>query len=106
MSTRPDHRIHEVPRTMWELVERRAALTPDVVFVNDEQGRTIYANRAATRLLGKASPQMPLIFLGPAIKGLFGLLLMAAAMHYWPDLFSRLFTNSLGLTERVLHLAR
>jgi flagellar biosynthetic protein FliR len=57
-------------------------------------------------LLGKASPQMPLIFLGPAIKGLFGLLLMAAAMHYWPDMFSRLFTNSLGLTERVLHLAR
>jgi flagellar biosynthesis protein FliR len=57
-------------------------------------------------LLGKASPQMPLIFLGPAVKGLFGLLLMAAAMHYWPDLFARLFTNSLGLTERVLHLAR
>ena len=44
--------------------------------------------------------------LGPAVKGLFGLLLMAAAMHYWPDLFARLFTNSLGLTERVLHLAR
>jgi flagellar biosynthetic protein FliR len=57
-------------------------------------------------LLGKASPQMPLIFLGPAIKGLFGVLLMAAAMHYWPELFTRLFTNSLSLTERVLHLAR
>jgi cyclohexanecarboxylate-CoA ligase len=41
VSTRPDHRIHEVPRTMWELVERRAALTPDVVFVNDEQGRSL-----------------------------------------------------------------
>ncbi len=57
-------------------------------------------------LMGKASPQMPLIFLGPAIKGLFGLLLMSAALHYWPDLFTRLFTNSLGMTERVLHLAR
>jgi PAS domain S-box-containing protein len=29
----------------------------EAVTVNDDQGRTIYANRAATRLLGKASPE-------------------------------------------------
>lgn len=57
-------------------------------------------------LLGKASPQMPLIFLGPAIKGLFGLLLLSATMHYWPDMFARLYSDSLGALERVLHLAR
>ena len=57
-------------------------------------------------LLAKASPQMPLIFLGPAIKSLFGLLLMSAALRYWPDLFGRLFENSFGLMEQALHLAR
>jgi flagellar biosynthetic protein FliR len=57
-------------------------------------------------LMGKASPQMPLLFLGPAIKGLFGLLLLGTAVRYWPDLFSRLFSNSLGFMEQVLHLAR
>ena len=62
--------------------------------------------RRVAGLAGQSIATNAIIFLGPAIKGLFGLLLMAAAMHYWPDMFSRLFTNSLGLTERVLHLAR
>lgn len=57
-------------------------------------------------LLGKASPQMPLLFLGPAVKALFGLVLMSSAMAYWPDLFGRLFANSFGLMEQALHLAR
>ena len=57
-------------------------------------------------LLGKASPQMPLLFLGPAVKALFGLVLMSSAMRYWPDLFGRLFANSFGLMEQALHLAR
>ncbi|HTR67818.1 MAG TPA: flagellar biosynthetic protein FliR [Terriglobales bacterium] len=56
-------------------------------------------------LIGKASPQMPVMFLGPAVKGLFGLLLLSAAVHYWPDLFARLFTDSLAITERTLRLA-
>lgn len=41
MSTRPDHRIDVIPRTMWELVEARAAATPDEVFVDDEYGRSL-----------------------------------------------------------------
>jgi flagellar biosynthesis protein FliR len=57
-------------------------------------------------LLGKASPQMPLLFLGPAVKALFGLVLLSSAMRYWPDLFGRLFSNSFGLMEHALHLAR
>jgi len=57
-------------------------------------------------LLGKASPQMPLLFLGPAVKALFGLVLMSSAIRYWPDLFGRLFANSFGLMEQALHLAR
>jgi cyclohexanecarboxylate-CoA ligase len=41
MTNRPDHRITDVPRTLWELVSRRAELTPDEVMVDDEQGRSL-----------------------------------------------------------------
>jgi len=57
-------------------------------------------------LMGKASPQMPVMFLGPAVKGLFGLLLLSATVHYWPDLFGRLFEGSLATMEKTLRLAR
>lgn len=57
-------------------------------------------------LLGKAAPQMPLIFLGPSIKALLSIVLLAAALPYWPGLFARLYGQSLGMTERVLMLAR
>ena len=34
-------RINELPRTFWELVEQRAALSPDLVMLEDEQGRSL-----------------------------------------------------------------
>jgi len=55
--------------------------------------------------LGKASPQMPLMQLGPAIKSLLGLGLMVAVIRYWPQVFERYFAGSLAYTERILHLA-
>jgi len=57
-------------------------------------------------LMGKASPQLPVLFLGPAVKGLLGILLLSATLHYWPDLFARLFTDSMVSMERTLRLAR
>jgi flagellar biosynthesis protein FliR len=57
-------------------------------------------------LLGKASPQLPVMFLGPAVKGLFGLVLLGASVRYWPDLFSGLFSNSLQMMGHTLQLAR
>jgi flagellar biosynthesis protein FliR len=56
-------------------------------------------------LLGKASPQMPLMQLGPAVKSLLGIAVLIATMKYWPDLFHRLFLNALSNGERVMHLA-
>jgi flagellar biosynthetic protein FliR len=56
-------------------------------------------------LLGKASPQMPLMLLGPAIKSLLGLVILAVTLKYWPDLFSRLFLDSMSKGEQLLHLA-
>jgi flagellar biosynthetic protein FliR len=60
----------------------------------------------ALGLLGKASPQLPLMLLGPAVKSVLGLLILISALKYWPDIFERLFLNSMGLADQLLHLAR
>ena len=56
-------------------------------------------------LLGKASPQMPLMLLGPAVKSLLGLVILIATLKYWPDLFRRLFLDSIAKGDQLLHLA-
>jgi len=56
-------------------------------------------------LLGKASPQMPLMLLGPALKSMLGLGILAVTLKYWPDLFEQLFTASMTKGEQLLHLA-
>lgn len=56
-------------------------------------------------LLGKASPQMPLMLLGPAVKSLLGILVLIATLKYWPDLFRRLFTDAVANGDRLFHLA-
>jgi flagellar biosynthetic protein FliR len=55
--------------------------------------------------LGKASPQMPLMLLGPALKSMLGVGLLITVIHYWPALFEHYFRESVGFTERLLHLA-
>jgi flagellar biosynthetic protein FliR len=57
-------------------------------------------------LLGKASPQLPLMLLGPAVKSILGLLTLISALKYWPNLFEHLFLNSMELADHLLHLAR
>jgi len=57
-------------------------------------------------LIGKASPQLPLMLLGPAIKSLLGLFILFATIQYWPDLFRRLFMDALSNGEHILHLAQ
>jgi flagellar biosynthetic protein FliR len=56
-------------------------------------------------LLGKASPSMPLMLLGPAVKSLLGISVLIATLKYWPDLFRRLFTDAVASSERLFHLA-
>jgi len=57
-------------------------------------------------LLGKASTQMPLMILGPAIKSLLGIFVLIATLKYWPDLFHHLFQNSVANGEHILRIAR
>lgn len=57
-------------------------------------------------LMGKASPQMPLMLLGPAVKSMMGVLILSVTMRFWPHLFERYFSESIAYTEHLLHLAR
>lgn len=57
-------------------------------------------------LMGKASPQMPLILLGPAVKSVLGAAVFLGVMRYWPKLLESGFRDSLTYAERLLHLAR
>ncbi|MGA7156988.1 MAG: flagellar biosynthetic protein FliR [Acidobacteriaceae bacterium] len=57
-------------------------------------------------LLGKASAQLPLMLLGPAVKSLLGVLILIATLRYWPDLFHKLFENTMENGVAILHLAR
>jgi flagellar biosynthetic protein FliR len=66
---------------------------------------TLFAD-IALGLLGKASPQLPLMLLGPAVKSILGLLIMISALKYWPDMFEHLFMNSMAMGDHLLHLAR
>jgi flagellar biosynthetic protein FliR len=65
---------------------------------------TIFAD-IALGLLGKASAQLPLLLLGPAVKTLLGLGILICTLKYWPDQFGRLYLNSIGTADRILHLA-
>jgi flagellar biosynthesis protein FliR len=56
-------------------------------------------------LLGKASPQLPLMLLGPPLKSLLGIFLLAATLRYWPDMFRHLFVGAVKNTEHMFHLA-
>jgi flagellar biosynthesis protein FliR len=57
-------------------------------------------------LMGKASPQMPLMLLGPAIKSMLGVVVLGVTIQFWPQLFQRYFSESIAYTDRLLHLAR
>lgn len=57
-------------------------------------------------LMGKASPQAPLMLLGTPLKTLLGLSILFLALKYWPAMLNRFFLNSMELSDRLLVLAR
>jgi flagellar biosynthesis protein FliR len=59
----------------------------------------------ALGFLSKASPQLPVLFIGISLKNLIGLALLAGAISYWPRFFDARFTRALEASERVLKLA-
>ena len=59
----------------------------------------------ALGFLGKASPQLPVLFIGLAVKNLLGLAVLIGVLTYWPHSFAGHFAESITLGERLLHLS-
>lgn len=59
----------------------------------------------ALGFLAKASPQLPVLFIGLAAKNLLGLALLLVLVAYWPHNFAQKFVDCIAIGERLLHLA-
>jgi flagellar biosynthesis protein FliR len=59
----------------------------------------------ALGFLGKASPQLPVLFIGLAVKNLLGLTVLIGVLAYWPHSFSQRFSEGIAMGERLLRLA-
>lgn len=59
----------------------------------------------ALGFISKASPQLPVIFVGLSIKNLLGLLILAGTLTLWPHFLERQFSDAMTLGERLLRLA-
>ncbi|HTR23698.1 MAG TPA: flagellar biosynthetic protein FliR [Terriglobales bacterium] len=66
---------------------------------------TLFAD-VALGFLGKASPQLPVLFIGISLKNLIGLVLLGGAISFWPHFFDARFNHALEASERILKLAR
>ena len=55
--------------------------------------------------LGRAAPQLPVLFLGLSVKSMLGLSMIAAMLALWPRIFERHFANAVMLGARLLHVA-
>jgi flagellar biosynthesis protein FliR len=59
----------------------------------------------ALGFIGKASPQLPVMFVGISLKNLLGLALLCGAVAFWPRFFDARFDRALDASERILKLA-
>lgn len=59
----------------------------------------------ALGFIGKASPQLPVLFVGISLKNLLGLALLCGAVAFWPRFFDARFGRAVDASERILQLA-
>jgi flagellar biosynthetic protein FliR len=59
----------------------------------------------ALGLLGKASPQLPVLFVGISLKTVVAYLILVGAIRFWPGLLEKYFAEALATSERLMHLA-
>ena len=56
--------------------------------------------------LGKASPQLPVLFVGLSIKSMLGMLILISAIAAWPRWFESAFGTAVIRGEHLLHLCQ
>lgn len=52
--------------------------------------------------LGKASPQLPVLFVGFSLKSLLGIAVLAGSLAWWPIVFERWFLQAIAGAEALL----
>lgn len=60
----------------------------------------------ALGFIGKASPQLPVLFVGLSIKSVLGMVVLIATIVTWPRWFDSAFTYAVSLGERALQVSR
>ena len=56
--------------------------------------------------LGRASPQLPVLFVGISVKSVVAFLVVMGTLRFWPGLLERYFGEALATSEQLMHLAR
>jgi flagellar biosynthetic protein FliR len=60
----------------------------------------------ALGLVGRASPQLPVMLMGISVKSVVAFLVIMGTLRFWPGLMERYFAEALAMSERLMHLAR
>lgn len=55
--------------------------------------------------LGRASPQLPVMFVGISVKSFAAFLVIAGTLRFWPGLMDQYFGEAVVASERLMHLA-
>ena len=55
--------------------------------------------------LGRASPQLPVMFVGISVKSVAAFLVVIGTLRDWPGLLERYFGEALAMSEQLMHLA-
>ena len=60
----------------------------------------------ALGFLGRASPQLPVLFVGISVKTIVAFLVVMGTLRYWPLVLERYFGEALASSEQLMHLTR
>ena len=60
----------------------------------------------ALGFLGRASPQLPVLFVGISVKSVVAFLVVMGTLRFWPGLLEKYFGEALATSEQVMRLAR
>ena len=55
--------------------------------------------------LGRASPQLPVLFVGMSVKSVVAFLVVMGTLRFWPGVLEKYFGEALATSERLMHLA-
>lgn len=56
--------------------------------------------------VGRASPQLPVLFVGISVKSIVAFLMIVGTLRFWPGLLEKYLGEALATSEQVMHLAR